>query len=229
MDTLLDQVLSIADSEWQKLVDQRRFWKQIDKSGGSDSCWPWIGCWDKGSGYGVGRLNKKTNHAHRISYILTTGDHLDSMTVVRHTCDNRICCNPKHLLSGTHADNINDRLERKGDQKGENNFASKLTQDQVNEMRLLANTGIPQDVLANQFSVSNGAVSTIVNGKTWKHSFNSLLVPEKHRRLNREQVQSIVSNFKSGKYNQRELAEQYRISNSLVSSIVTGRSYKNYV
>jgi hypothetical protein len=32
--------------------------------------------------------------------------------VIRHSCDNRPCCEPLHLLSGTHADNVQDRVAR---------------------------------------------------------------------------------------------------------------------
>ena len=32
--------------------------------------------------------------------------------VVRHTCDNTQCINPNHLLLGTHADNVRDKMER---------------------------------------------------------------------------------------------------------------------
>jgi hypothetical protein len=32
--------------------------------------------------------------------------------LVRHTCDNPICVNPKHLILGNHADNANDAAKR---------------------------------------------------------------------------------------------------------------------
>lgn len=33
--------------------------------------------------------------------------------VVRHSCDNRKCINPEHLIAGTVSDNIQDMIERK--------------------------------------------------------------------------------------------------------------------
>lgn len=175
MDKILESVVNMSENEWQNLVDSRRFWLQVDKKNDNDACWDWLGCVDKKTGYGVGRLNKKTNHAHRIAYLLETKETLDRLIVIRHKCDRKICCNPNHLEKGTNAQNVEDWQTRLIDQKGEHNFASKLTEKQVSEIRLRAFNGEEQKFLAKEFNVSNGIVSTIINGKTWKHSYNPSL------------------------------------------------------
>lgn len=42
--------------------------------------------------------------------------------VTRHTCDNRWCINPAHLLTGTRSDNNKDRTERGKTPSGEKHF-----------------------------------------------------------------------------------------------------------
>lgn len=48
---------------------------------------------------------------HRLIYVLITGEDI-SGKVVRHTCDNPLCINPDHLISGTVLDNIQDMVDR---------------------------------------------------------------------------------------------------------------------
>lgn len=51
---------------------------------------------------------------HRLVYAAALGVSLQEIdgVVVRHTCDNPRCINPKHLIGGTLADNNRDRAER---------------------------------------------------------------------------------------------------------------------
>lgn len=67
------------------------------------------------SGYGSlgnvevhGRVRSQVG-AHRVAFYLTHGywPH-----VARHTCDNRPCVNPAHILDGSHQDNTADMIER---------------------------------------------------------------------------------------------------------------------
>ena len=75
-------------------------------------CWEWFGAIDP-SGYGThGRSPGKECRAHRIAYIRAKGEIPEGL-VVRHTCDNRRCVNPDHLLVGTKTDNANDRTARR--------------------------------------------------------------------------------------------------------------------
>jgi hypothetical protein len=85
-----------------------RLLEKIDRRGPND-CWPWTAGHTR-YGYGYIRLGKKTVSAHRAVFALTHT--LNDTTVVRHSCDNRLCCNPGHLLAGTQQDNIDDMMKR---------------------------------------------------------------------------------------------------------------------
>ena len=54
------------------------------------------------------KLNKQ---AHRFVWEQHNGPIPEGM-VIRHTCDVPDCVNPEHLLLGTQADNIRDKVER---------------------------------------------------------------------------------------------------------------------
>jgi hypothetical protein len=86
------------------------FWGLVDRSGGDDACWPWTRSCNDG-GYGTARVGKKFHLAHRYCYELLFGAPAAGLEV-RHSCDNPPCCNPKHLVLGTHSDNMRDCVER---------------------------------------------------------------------------------------------------------------------
>jgi hypothetical protein len=107
-----------VDESWFDVAKRSaaRFWSHVDRSG---SCWPWQAGSDK-DGYGkftitlprIGKKQRQINiRAHRLAYILTQGP-VPREVLVRHTCDTPACCNPDHLLTGTQADNVADRVAR---------------------------------------------------------------------------------------------------------------------
>ncbi len=93
----------------------RRFWLKVDKRG-PDDCWPWTGA-TNGCGYGRIKIAGYLYLAHRVSYVIHKRNFTPNSDyhgrVVRHTCDNRACCNPKHLVLCDQAANVADMI-RKG-------------------------------------------------------------------------------------------------------------------
>lgn len=151
-------------------IYQYRFWQKVNKS---DFCWEWTGALNKG--YGYFRYMDKSHSAHRLSYIWVNGS-IPANWVVCHKCDNAKCVNPSHLFTGTHADNVKDKvLKNRGacgpqvSHKGERHPASKLTNEDVLKMRLDHSLGFKQKELAILFNVSTNTVCKIIKRKAWTH------------------------------------------------------------
>lgn len=94
----------------------RRFWSLVDKSAGDDGCWVWTG---KVVNTGRGNVGfvvvegvSPNALTHRMAYLLTHGSLPPKPLILRHTCDNGICCNPAHLIPGTYKDNAADCIRR---------------------------------------------------------------------------------------------------------------------
>ena len=99
----------IADSALRANLAER-FWLKVDRRGPNE-CWAWLpslGTADYGS---VTIDSNLTTSPHRVAFALTNGVIPDGR-LIRHNCDNPPCCNPSHLLIGTHLDNARDRVER---------------------------------------------------------------------------------------------------------------------
>jgi len=136
-----------------------------------DACWPWTGSTIRG--YGQIRVGNGPKLAHRVVYEIEHDVNLKKGQVVCHRCDNPPCCNPNHFFIGTQADNLAD-MTAKGRRSfgfavGEKQGLSKLTEDDVREIRRAKAAGETLRSLAKRFSVAPGNIHMIVHRQTWKH------------------------------------------------------------
>lgn len=146
-------------------LDKGRFWASVDKSAGPDACWPWTGAADP---YGRFKAQGKTFLANRVAFSIANDDRLEDGEIVRHRCDNPPCCNPAHLVDGTHFDNVADMLERDrvNPARGEKHPRAAANDNLVRDIRASPLSGRRA---AEHFSVSYGMVANIRSRRTWKH------------------------------------------------------------
>lgn len=77
-------------------------------------CWEWRGSLNRAGGYGILTLTRqgiRSAGVHRLMYERYVAPIPEGL-LVRHKCDNPPCCNPDHLETGTHQDNMDDMARR---------------------------------------------------------------------------------------------------------------------
>lgn len=105
----------------------------------------------------------KQMSAHRLSYELVAGPIPDGAFVL-HKCDVRGCVNPAHLRLGTPAENSADMTSKGRSHKGELNHSTKLTREQVLEIRRSTDRSIP---LGRKYGVAPQNINQIRKRQTW--------------------------------------------------------------
>jgi hypothetical protein len=96
--------------------------------------------------------------------------HVPEKLVVRHSCDNPICCNYKnHLLIGTVKQNSEDAVERNLYPKGEKHHNSKFTPEQVRIIRSMSFDLFCYQDIADILGCSLSQVCAIKTRRAWKH------------------------------------------------------------
>lgn len=137
---------------------------QFTEVRGDNDCWPWTGEIQHVSNCSRGKLSIKGRPfiASRLTYYLHYG--IDpGPSVVRHSCDNGVCQNPKHLLLGGQVDNIHDRMTRfRG--------AKRMTpQTVIQVLRDYANGHLSISDLAVKNQTCQATISEILRGVIWNH------------------------------------------------------------
>ena len=147
---------------------KKRFFEKVQKT---RECWNWTASTKNGYGnIGISVNKKKTIlYTHRVSYQIFKGK-IGEGLVVMHSCDNKLCVNPKHLLLGTQGENLKDMVAKGRSAKGEFHSQSKYTKKQILSIRELYKKGNhTQEKLAEIFGTTAKYISSIINYKRWKH------------------------------------------------------------
>ena len=141
-------------------------------------------------GYGLiqSYFNGKKIHmlTHRISYQIYNNYNLTSEELVCHHCDNPKCINPRHLFKGTQNDNVQDKV-RKGRQAKGNKHGryidgrcsdhkihhiakhGSLEEYQVLKIRELKNKGEKLLSISKILSIPYQTIKDISCGRTYKN------------------------------------------------------------
>lgn len=132
---------------------------------GKNECWSWTGTW---GGRATDRrpyfqAAGKRRIAYRWVYELVHGPLPDDLLIL-HSCDQGGypvgCCNPNHMRTGTHDENMADMTSR--ERHG-------LPKTVVRAIRRLIEQGETQQDIATRYGLSREAVSAIATERTYKH------------------------------------------------------------
>lgn len=141
---------------------EARFWGKVRKAEGEDACWLWEGATTT-HGYGCLQFEGRVLGAHKVAYMLSKGEVQDGMKI-RHSCDTRLCCRPKHLWLGTHADNMADMAARGRGQKHGKRILTTADVIDIRSQRGKKSSG----ELSKQYNVQQSYIFAIWRGSVWK-------------------------------------------------------------
>ena len=113
-------------------------------------------------GYALVKRDGKMRLYHRVVYVRHHGiayADIDGQ-VIRHSCDNPRCINPEHLLVGSRADNVQDKVDRGREARK----ISKSTVEQIRREYVPRSKHANQYVLAAKYGVAQSRISQIIEG-----------------------------------------------------------------
>lgn len=134
------------------MADSRiKVFRRIDM-GTPEECWEWEGAPDHDRPRVT--IAGRRYYVYRLVYELHTGMQVPKDMVIRHKCDNSMCCNPHHLEIGTVQDNIDDRTKR--ERLG-------LPDVVVRAVRKLGAQGRTHQEIADLYGIARESVTHIIN------------------------------------------------------------------
>jgi predicted XRE-type DNA-binding protein len=211
-----------------------------------ESCWTWKDYLDK-DGYGQFFINKKGYKAHRMAYMMESGEIPYDLSVC-HKCDNPSCVNPNHLWLGTQLDNMIDKCNKDRSPKGSRHYLTNNNSNDENKIRdilISIYCGKYSNInqVCNDYDITCASIRKVLNGCSWKHVSDKVIKEldttlknihdkititvkrSKPRLLKVEEVIEIKNILKQNKMTQLSIAKKFGVSRNAISSINTGVSW----
>jgi hypothetical protein len=147
-----------------------------------------------------------------------------------HRCDMPQCVNPEHIFEGTAQQNIQDKIKKGRQAKGEQNARHIIKEAEVIQALELYKNGDSVNNVAEKLKISVRIIRCILSGETWKHVTNGLNIvrntKKKPTRLTKESVVNIRRQIKSGE-SQTSICQRYNISTACFNKIKYNYVWKN--
>jgi group I intron endonuclease len=123
------------------------------------------------------------------------------------------------------------KIERPGSfKKGEDNTMSKLTVEQVKDIKNSLSQGIRRSELMKKYGVTKNAIREIAVGKSWKHVESDYKYERRERcadtKMTKEKVIQLRQDVANG-MTHKAAGEKYQISRMTVQQIVYRKSWKD--
>jgi hypothetical protein len=115
---------------------------------------------------GVRRQKRRVN---RIVCEMSSGPAPLDRPEAAHKCGNKRCVNASHIYWGSRSENAADMLAHGTVSRGSRRPSSKLTEDQIPEIKRLS-SAMTQTEIAQKFGVNQSQISRVLSGKRWKHT-----------------------------------------------------------
>jgi hypothetical protein len=141
-------------------IKQKSIEKECEKVEIKSPCHIYQGACDK-MGYGIIGFKGISFQVHVLACEAKYNTKNDK-EVVRHLCDNKVCCNPDHLEFGTSSQNRRDSISY--------SKSTKLKESDIPEIRILAEKGeLTHKQIGELYNISASVITQIKNGKAWSH------------------------------------------------------------
>lgn len=214
-----------------------RFWTKVAKSDDPNACWLWTGGTD---GWGYGMLTGVKGRVTRLSWKLHRGAIPDGLQVC-HNCptgDNPLCVNPNHLWLGTFKENMQDKLTKGRQARGERAGGARLTSAGVAQIKAAIEAGERTLVLAQRFGVHEQTIWKVWSGETWRHTpwpngFDPRGKPRRmprgeavrHAKLTESSIREIRRLHAAGGITTTQLAARFGVSFSAMASALSRQTW----
>jgi hypothetical protein len=146
----------------------------------------------------------------------------------------------KNLIWCTHQQNVQHAYDKGLMPKGQDKPLAKLTNEHVEQIKLMLAAGKADPEIAKQFNVHNASINLIRKLKSWKHIRPDLTFPfnspgkagaskgtDRGVKLNAADIPQIRL-LHLARHSYREIGNAFGVAAKTIESVILGKSWKNY-